>query len=210
MAEGTSLYDVLSESVFQNLIDTLYDLGLPPDSFLIYKPWLLALMLTEIQIAKLGFIDEYGVEDYFHEKKPERMDILELESFETQLRMLESLDEELYLAYTLLYLKAAQAEVKLLIDAWQCADKKKLRQLTFDNVVWGGDDFSVIEQKMFYDRNMNFATKIQEFLKRGDGNYFVVVGAGHLVGDNNVVSLLQRSGYTVLPVRKASRTTKKS
>lgn len=34
----------------------------------------------------------------------------------------------------------------------------------------------------------------------GSGDYFVTVGAGHLLGDNSFVSQLQKQGFTVTPV----------
>jgi uncharacterized protein YbaP (TraB family) len=40
------------------------------------------------------------------------------------------------------------------------------------------------------------ASKIEEFLKTGQ-TYFVVVGAGHLIGDKGIIELLRRKGYRV-------------
>ncbi|RJQ38322.1 MAG: hypothetical protein C4550_06760 [Nitrospiraceae bacterium] len=38
--------------------------------------------------------------------------------------------------------------------------------------------------------------KIEEFLKTKE-TYFVVVGAGHLVGNKGIIELLKRKGYPV-------------
>jgi hypothetical protein len=38
-------------------------------------------------------------------------------------------------------------------------------------------------------------SKIEGFLA-GTGRYFVVVGAGHLVGEEGIISLLERRGFS--------------
>jgi len=38
--------------------------------------------------------------------------------------------------------------------------------------------------------------KIEALIRQG-GTYFVVVGAGHLVGDQSVIAMLRAKGYAV-------------
>jgi len=54
---------------------------------------------------------------------------------------------------------------------------------------------------MFDERNAGMANRIREYLNSGKGDYFVVVGAGHLLGEGSMVDLLQQQGYQVTPVR---------
>ena len=49
---------------------------------------------------------------------------------------------------------------------------------------------------MVVDRNRAWTPKIVELLE-GDRNAMVVVGSMHLIGDEGLVSLLKRRGYTV-------------
>jgi len=49
---------------------------------------------------------------------------------------------------------------------------------------------------MFTDRNVKMAEKIEGYLA-SEGTYFVIVGAGHLVGEDSVVSLLQKKNHKV-------------
>jgi uncharacterized protein YbaP (TraB family) len=46
------------------------------------------------------------------------------------------------------------------------------------------------------DRNRNMTKKIASYLRSG-GCVFVVVGAGHLVGELGIVELLRKEGFTV-------------
>jgi uncharacterized protein YbaP (TraB family) len=72
----------------------------------------------------------------------------------------------------------------------------------------GGDlsafDKAAVDQlmhRLFDERNAVMASRIGQYLKTGSGDYFVVVGAGHLLGKGSVVDLLQQQGYQVSPVR---------
>jgi len=56
---------------------------------------------------------------------------------------------------------------------------------------------------MWAHRNIGMANGIAEYLESGteDGDYFVVVGAGHLFGEDSVVILLAEMGYEVVRVK---------
>ncbi|MCK4705950.1 MAG: TraB/GumN family protein, partial [Gammaproteobacteria bacterium] len=45
-------------------------------------------------------------------------------------------------------------------------------------------------------RNVKMTGSIKSYLKQ-KGRYFVVVGAGHLIGDKGIVQLLQNAGYRI-------------
>jgi len=46
-----------------------------------------------------------------------------------------------------------------------------------------------LHQKLFVERNHRMAAKVREYLK-GNGSSLVIVGSGHLVGDEGVVALI--------------------
>jgi uncharacterized protein YbaP (TraB family) len=62
---------------------------------------------------------------------------------------------------------------------------------------------SVVIEKVFDERNVKMVDRIEAFLKAKD-QYFVVVGAGHLVGPKGIVKLLEAKGYQVEQVRRAA------
>jgi len=53
-----------------------------------------------------------------------------------------------------------------------------------------------IYEKLIYERNRNMVSKIEEFLRTKE-TYFVVVGAGHLVGKKGIIEMLRGKGYPV-------------
>lgn len=55
------------------------------------------------------------------------------------------------------------------------------------------------KDKMLDNRNKNWIPKIEVFAK--DQSTFFGVGAAHLAGDNGVIKLLQKAGYTVTPIK---------
>jgi hypothetical protein len=53
-----------------------------------------------------------------------------------------------------------------------------------------------IVRKLFDERNVKMLSKIEGYLN-SNGSYFVIVGAGHLVGTRGSLELLKSKGYTV-------------
>ena len=49
---------------------------------------------------------------------------------------------------------------------------------------------------LFTQRNKGWTEKV-EVLMAGEGDYFIAVGAGHLVGDDSVVNMLRAKGYAI-------------
>ena len=49
---------------------------------------------------------------------------------------------------------------------------------------------------MYFDRNMKWLPKVESFIGK-DENYLVIVGVGHLVGEDGLVKLLKDKGHTV-------------
>jgi hypothetical protein len=55
---------------------------------------------------------------------------------------------------------------------------------------------SFIYKKLILERNKSMASKIEEFLRTKE-TYFVIVGAGHLVGNQGIIEILKGKGYHV-------------
>ena len=55
---------------------------------------------------------------------------------------------------------------------------------------------SPIYDALIYNRNKNMVSKIEDFLKAKE-TYFVIVGAGHLIGEKGIVESLRKKGYFV-------------
>ena len=99
---------------------------------------------------------------------------------------------ETHLVEAIVSLPAAKAVLDELVDAW-----KKGQINTLDRLL-NQDEWSDPKtfESMFSRRNRKWLPQIEGFL-RGNGNYLVIVGSGHLVGDHGLVRTLQDRGYRV-------------
>ena len=105
-------------------------------------------------------------------------------------------DGDLLLRETLHSLDEAEILMMEMTHCWKRGDEACLERILFEDAVGRYPSFMRIYDKLFFKRNENMANDIRGFLE-GKGAYFVVVGAGHLVGDKGVPELLRKSGFDV-------------
>ena len=173
-------------------------LGLPLEMINRQKPWFLALVLESLELLKLGFDPNYGIDKYFLSKAEGKKKILELESLDYQINLLSNLsdkDQELFLSYTLRDLNILEQELGRLTQAWISGDTKSMESILTRGI---SEDkgLSSIFEKLIYGRNKKMVSKIEDFLRTQE-IYFVIVGAGHLVGDRGIIEILKGKGYIV-------------
>jgi uncharacterized protein YbaP (TraB family) len=171
-------------------------LGVPLELIGKQKPWFLALTLASLEIVKLGFDPNYGIDRYFLSKAEGKKKILEMESFDYQINLfcqLTEKEQELLLLYTLKDIKVLEQELDKLIQAWTSGDTKEMESIITKSV---SEDkrLSPIYDKFIYERNKNMASKIEDYLKTKE-TYFVIVGAGHLVGNQGIIEILKGKGF---------------
>ena len=174
------------------------ELGLPLELISRQKPWFLALMFSSVGLLKFGFDANYGIDLYFLRKAAGKKTILELESLDYQIDLLSGFnerDQELFLLMTLRDLDTLGQDVDRLLQAWAAGDAAGLEKLMTRSIT-GDRRFSPIYDALITNRNKTMALKIEDFLKTGEV-YFVIVGAGHLTGDNGIVESLRKKGYLV-------------
>jgi uncharacterized protein YbaP (TraB family) len=208
LPDGQTLRDVVSSPTLASLEQVLQDIGVPLDNFLQYKPWMVALMLTNLQATALGYDARHGLESYLMSQRSGTADILQLESLEQQLDLLESLHPETFLGYSLQEYHNGSALMENLVSAWLCGDKPALEGLVHASETQLQPDSAQrrlqlehIYDSLFTQRNQRMADGIEAFAREGSGDYFVVVGAGHLLGEGSVVELLQQRGFFIEPVQ---------
>lgn len=173
-------------------------LGIPLELLNKQKPWFLAMTLVSLESIKLGLDPNLGIDKYFLSKAEGKKRIVELESLDYQISLLSGFsdkDQELFLIFTLKDLHIMEQEVGQLIQAWVSGDTQRMESLMTRSL---SEDkrLSAIFEKLIFERNTRMASKIEDFL-RTKGTYFVIVGAGHLVGGRGVIGLLGGKGYLI-------------
>ena len=163
------------------------------------KPWLFEQMLVTQEMQLYGFDSEAGVDSFFEQKARARNKKIEqLETFEEQLALMSGssmAEQEVSLNYTLSTLRdgSLQHELNALVIDWLEGDVDGLFS-TMSRPMQAFPELKSFMVKMFDERNVAMADKIARRISAG-GDYFVIVGAGHLGGPNGVVNLLHKKGF---------------
>jgi hypothetical protein len=195
---GESLDALLSPETWATWRDYGAAHGLPSIALPRMQPWMAAMTVTLLVLQAAGFTPEHGVDAFFLERAAGRKDVLELESVAQQVEVLAGMPRDLQvlmLEDALAGRSAAAADAEHLIAAWQAGD-----DVSLERAIFGRRDerpeLRPLFERLFDARNVAMAARIGALLDE-PRTYFVVVGAGHLVGETGLVAALGRSGHRV-------------
>lgn len=188
----------VSKDTFELIKKRAQGLGIPVELIHKQKPWFLGLMFSSIEFLKLGFDPNYGIDKYFLSKATGKKKIVELETLDYQINLFSNLSDQEQEQFLLMVLSDANTqskELNLLLEAWTSGDTKGVERIMTQSVT-EDSRLAPIYGVLIYDRNKSMASKIEDFLK-AEETYFVIVGAGHLVGEKGIVEILKTKGYSV-------------
>lgn len=186
----STVKDELSEFRYEKLKEIASYCSLP--SILLNKVRL-GYSLIFLQLKKLndmGYAANYGIDLHFLNKAKSKK-VLELESTESQISLMNSLIEAVDTSIIdLEYFKTGIETMDSLVYAWQNGDIEFLEELlSSESAVLsiGGDEMSF---KLNDERNFQMLEIIEKYLESNE-KYFIIVGAAHLVGENGLINLLR-------------------
>lgn len=192
-----TLKDNLSDKTYSELLIYLKKFGVSEDLIEKQKPGIVVLTLAALQARKVGLDPEQGIDLHFLNKAKSNKKVLALETMDEQLKLfLEIEDGDLLLQDSFYSLETLEDEVETLIEAWKQGDEKAMHKLLFDDVLKEHSSLTVLYEDLYFKRNIKMTRLIKHYLNQ-KGIYFVVVGAGHLIGEKGIVQLLQDAGYRV-------------
>lgn len=201
LPEGRSLQDVLDEDVYGAVREKARELGFAPGFFDQFRPWFVGLALTQQVLGEAGYEGQLGVDIHFVERASRKdMPILELETLEEQITALTQSAGEDPNAYMRLFLnQLGESEVFFdeLDDMWAEGDVAGLA----DYMAGERERDPAAYRALYIRRNKTWLSKLTDYLD-DERTYFVVVGTGHLVGEDGLVDLLHERGHTVRRVRQ--------
>jgi uncharacterized protein YbaP (TraB family) len=192
---GDDLSRHVSRHTLKLVKHVLAQLDIPYERATRFKPALLGELITSRYTELAGFREEFGIDRYFFSQaKQQRKPVLGLETVRDQARVLSSDDAggEARLVEAITSLPTAKVVLDELVDAWKDGRIDTLDLLLNQDERSDPKSF----EAMFARRNQKWLPQIEAFL-RGDTNYLVIVGSGHLVGDHGLVKALQDRGYQV-------------
>ncbi|GLR12278.1 GumN protein [Chitinimonas prasina] len=195
-----SLGSMLSPAQNRQLNQALARVNLPRVAADRMKPWLLALTLGVLEMQRLGFQPQNGIDMHFLQRaRSDRKKVLELESVKAQFELFDSLTQEESLNFLLSTLEPInKQQLKPMLEstmaAWQRGDANALRRVIDDAMP--NDPLSRrLNDKLLGQRNRTMADKIASMAAARPP--LVVVGAGHLAGDDSVLELLKTRGFRI-------------
>lgn len=195
LPQGDSMQNHLSPDTYRLLADRLLQAGIEPSRFQQLKPWMAALTLATVHLAKLGFHPQYGVDQHFFRKAGEKgKQIQALESVDFQIDLISSLenyDPDIVVQKTLQEMDILETFMEDMYLAWQMGDCPKLGEL--NNKSFEG--FPDLYENFISSRNKQWLPRILAFMEQ-DQNVLVIVGAGHLCGKDSLIEMLAESGYS--------------
>jgi uncharacterized protein YbaP (TraB family) len=192
---GTTLRGVLGPDL--PLVESrLHEAGLDLDLFEGQAPWLLAVTLLQVELARRGFDPALGTERRLAaQAATDDKPITGLETPAQQFAVLSGLslpEQKRFLLMTLDEASDLDTQVDELLGAWRSGDVAALARTLSDEY----RRFPELYGPLTVDRNRAWVPQIEALLDDAD-DYLVVVGALHLVGRDSVVDLLRQRGHRV-------------
>ena len=192
----------ITPALAQNVSRLARDMGLNIQQMLGAQAWLAMSQLSNVDLESMGYQSRYGTDAYFLARaKNDSKKIIELETISNQFTLFNGFsdfDQSAMLEETVESIDSLEniSSFQDMLEAWQAGNLdcfSRLVQSSFD----AHPNKEMLIKKLFTERNERMADKIEALLK--DKNVvFVVVGAGHLVGEDSVPVRLQRKGFDVL------------
>jgi uncharacterized protein len=196
---GDTITNHLSETTRSHLAAYVKKGGLPEAAIASMRPWLVSLLVVQLEMKRRGVDPFYGLDRHFlEEARQSHKGIGALEEAASQLRLLSSLSEEFQdrlLLSSLVDIEKWADTFDLLTRAWQSGDTAAMQEVITSGVR-EYPQLKPLMTKLFDDRNTAMTAKIARFLQTPK-SYFVAVGAGHLVGNQGIPSQLRRKNFKV-------------
>ncbi len=129
--------------------------------------------------------------------KKHDMDIQGLETVEEQMAIFDGMTMEDQVEMVMVAMRTGDdnTETRKLIDLYLTQDVEALH--AFMHKDEGG--LMTYQDELLDNRNERWIPQIKRFIKKNPT--FIAVGAGHLGGENGVIELLRKEGYTLKPIK---------
>lgn len=160
------------------------------------EPWLAALTLSRLAVAKAGYGADAGVEATLHEAAADAgKKVHALETARSQLMLFDGLSgaaQSAMLDATVKELPDAPARTKRFVEAWGAGDAETVGA----EMNRAMDAAPEIAEVLIARRNASWADWVRRRMAQ-PGTVFMAVGAGHLAGKGSVQELLAEKGLEV-------------
>lgn len=204
--DGRRLDRLLSESEYETVKQIVTRSGMPADLASLFKPWIVTMIMSVSDCERTKMRKGERVLDMrIAEKgKANGAKVVGLETMTSQLEALASVPEEQQLKMLRASLQFADRTNDMMETLIQLYLNRKIAaalpfQIAMARTVGIGDDaFAGFQEKLLNERNERMSQSAAPLLE--EGGVFIAVGALHLPGEDGLVALLRKDGYTVTAV----------
>lgn len=207
--EGTTTRDMFGEH-YDEAAAFFKRMGLYSSGMDRLIPYFWGSSLTVAAAEDIGLYSEYGTEEHFLTlAHKDEKDILELESYDEQYRMMSEIPlsvqvQSVMTAVGTEQYKKLTEDTLALYEAWSVFDEAALEAL--DKTVYNGitdelsEDYAVFMDEMYFSRQEHMADSAVQLLQSG-GTSFMLVGAAHFYIEQDILTLLEEKGYHMTEIR---------
>jgi uncharacterized protein YbaP (TraB family) len=199
LPEGESLRDLYEPDEWRQIAAWARSAAMPIDGIIGMQPWAVELIVAQTAQIPADFSAENGLDFYFGEKGAARgLRNLGLETVEDQLAMLSSASIEEQAESLLDTVRGIESSTETieLYDAWRRGDEEAIARIIEAGV---GESGTTAYDALLTRRNRAWTEVLSvDFIDlEVPMPAFVVVGAAHLVGTDNLLDLLRDEGFQV-------------
>jgi uncharacterized protein YbaP (TraB family) len=101
----------------------------------------------------------------------------------------------LFLYSTLVEMENTETFIENLMQAWETGDAETFEKILF-KAYMDYPELESVAEKLIFQRNRTMVDQLDKLMNDGR-TYFVVVGAGHLIGPKGILARFKQMGYNV-------------
>ena len=204
-SDGTTIKDHISETTYNGVVELLKNSNAYQQVYDYYTIFMWQSIVPSVIPVATTLNIQNGVDlTMLKRAKNDGKQILEVESIEFQIDMFNSFSDGLSDAILAEYLnpnygQAMSVYLSQLYTMWKNGTVDESLVLTGTFLDPNSVNYEYVQEyynKLLKERNIGMARTIEGYIDGGQ-KVFVLVGAFHYVGQDGIISLLQRDGYTV-------------
>ncbi len=194
--DGQTLKSVLKPETYTKLESYSRSIQFPIERLQNFKPTMVVMTLTMLELQRLGLAGE-GVDAFFNSRAIKDLKILDgLESTEAHLSFIANMglgQEDALILNALQEMKTLPKMLQDMKEAWRAGDSVGLDLIAF---VPMKKAFPALYDQLLVKRNQAWQPQIEAMFLTPEVE-MVLVGAGHLVGNDGLIKAFKQRGYKV-------------
>ena len=196
LSQNKTLQDFISPQTYAKLDSYFRENKLNLKQFSKFKPSMVAMTLTLLELKKLGAGGQGVDQSYFNMAQRHNKTTIALETLQQQINFIANMgkgQEDMMMRQTLEDIDSLSTQFSLMVKSWREGDIKQMEELFIKPMK---EDYETLYQELLVQRNINWMPQIFDYLKTPQTE-MVLVGSAHLIGEDGLLIKLKQAGYKV-------------